>query len=43
MVRGRESLSGYVWCFILGIMNFVSTLWRPFELEFAELEKDMKQ
>ncbi len=40
---GRESLSDYVWRSILGIMNSVSTLWRPFELEFAELEKDMKQ
>jgi hypothetical protein len=24
-------------------MNFVSTLWKPFELEFAALEKDLKQ
>jgi hypothetical protein len=40
---GRKSLSDYVWRSILGIMNFVSTLWWPFELEFAELEKDMKQ
>jgi hypothetical protein len=24
-------------------MNFLSTLWKPFELEFATLEKDLKQ
>jgi hypothetical protein len=24
-------------------MNFVSTLWKPFEVEFAALEKDLKQ
>ncbi len=24
-------------------MNFLSTLWKPFELEFASLEKDLRQ
>jgi hypothetical protein len=28
---------------LVGIMNFLSTFWRPFELEFAALEKDLKQ
>jgi hypothetical protein len=24
-------------------MNFISNLWKPFELEFAKLEKDLSQ